>query len=175
MIGILLLGLTLIGVRRAGLAIGIGVVGGLLSAFWTLPFVLRRHYLNDMGWEKLDEVRENLFFPDELGGDAARLSIVWLLGLAGLAALVGLIRWNRTAMTFTAVAVVGMMGFIHWPQHRLWNARLLPFWYLSLYLLAAMGLYFSGVMIGAVVLLVVGMVLELWFWVRLFGLDRRSD
>src|SRR3954454_11627448 len=28
-------------------------VGGLLSAFWTFPFVARSAYVNDMGWEKL--------------------------------------------------------------------------------------------------------------------------
>src|SRR5690242_51242 len=28
-------------------------VGGLLSAFWTFPFVARHDYVNDMGWEKL--------------------------------------------------------------------------------------------------------------------------
>jgi hypothetical protein len=31
----------------------VAVVGGLLAAFWIVPFVLRRAYLNDMGWEKL--------------------------------------------------------------------------------------------------------------------------
>ncbi len=141
-IGILVAGLLLTEARRAAAVIGIGLVGGLLSAFWTVPFLARRPYLNDMGWEKLHEVRENLFFPDELGGDGARLSILWLLGLAGLAAFTGLVRWHRTAVTFTAIAVAAMLGFIHWPQHRLWNARLLPFWYLSLYLLAAIGVYF---------------------------------
>ena len=33
-------------------ALTAGVVGAALTGFWTVPFVLRRPYLNDMGWEK---------------------------------------------------------------------------------------------------------------------------
>ncbi len=127
--------------RRSAHAIVVGLIGGALSAFWTVPFVARRTYLNDMGWERLTSVRENLFFPEEIGGDAARNSITWLLVLAGIGAVVGLARWYRPALTWTAIAFVMAMGFVHWPQHRLWNARVLPFWYLALYVLAAIGLW----------------------------------
>jgi uncharacterized membrane protein len=43
-----------------------GVVGAALTGFWTLPFVLRRPYLNDMGWEKKQELLEGLF-PGRIG------------------------------------------------------------------------------------------------------------
>lgn len=141
-VSVLLVGLLAAELRRSWWAISIGVLGALLSAFWTVPFLARRTYLNDMGWEKLHEVRENLFFPDELGGDGAHLSILWILGLAGIAVVVGIARWHRPTMTFTAIAAAAAMGFVHWPQHRLWNARILPFWYLSLYVLAGFGLWF---------------------------------
>jgi hypothetical protein len=36
------------------------------------------------------------------------------------------------------LAVLAAVGFVLAPQGRLWNARLLPFWYLCLYLLAAL-------------------------------------
>ncbi|MDG2113239.1 MAG: hypothetical protein P8N02_11575, partial [Actinomycetota bacterium] len=139
---ILVAGLLAAELRRAWWALTIGVLGALLSAFWTIPFLARRAYLNDMGWEKLHEVRENLFFPDELGGDNAHLSIMWILGLASVAVVAGIARWHRPTMTFTAIAAAAAMGFVHWPQHRLWNARILPFWYLSLYVLAGFGLWF---------------------------------
>ncbi len=42
-------------------------VGGLLTAFWTLPFFARSAYVNDMGWEKLP-------------GGAGRRSALHLLG-----------------------------------------------------------------------------------------------
>ena len=38
-------------------------LGCLLTAFWSVPFVLRRGYLTDMGWEKLDEL-PLLLLPD---------------------------------------------------------------------------------------------------------------
>ncbi len=127
--------------RRSWHALAIGIIGGLLSAFWTVPFVARRAYLNDMGWERLTSVREHLFFTDDISGDGAHHSITWLLVLGGVGAVVGLARWSRPALTWTAAAFAMAMAFVHWPQHRLWNARILPFWYLAVYVLAAMGLW----------------------------------
>ena len=127
--------------RRSWHALVVGIIGGALSAFWTVPFVARRAYLNDMGWERLTSVREHLFFTDEISGDGAHHSITWLLVLAGVGAVVGLARWYRPALTWTVIAFTMAMGFVHWPQHRLWNARILPFWYLAVYVLAAMGLW----------------------------------
>ncbi len=138
---ILLGSLLLVEIRRVWWALSIGLTGALLSSFWTIPFLLRREFLNDMGWEKLDQVRENLFFPDELGGDSAHLSILWLLGLAGLAALIGVAQWSRVTMTWSGLVLVTGFGFVYWPQHRLWNARILPFWFLCLYFLAAFGIW----------------------------------
>ena len=120
----------------------VGLVGGALSAFWTVPFLIRRSYLNDMGWEKLDNVRENLFFPDRLPGDSAKMAIIWLIALALLGSIAGLLSWYRPALTFVGLAIAAGLAFAIWPQHRLWNARLLPFWYLALYFLAAVGVWF---------------------------------
>ncbi|HCB36858.1 MAG TPA: hypothetical protein DEP66_01215, partial [Acidimicrobiaceae bacterium] len=133
--------LLLLEARRAWWALTIGLVGGALSAFWTYPFFARRSFLNDMGWEKITAVRTSLFFPDEASGDAVRHPITWVLALAAVAAIVGLARRHRPTLTLTAVAAATGLAFVHWPQHRLWNARVLPFWYLSLYLLAAVGVW----------------------------------
>lgn len=127
--------------RRSWHALLIGLIGGAVSAFWTVPFAARQAFMNDMGWERLTSVREHLFFTDEIAGEGTFHSITWLLVLAGVGAAVGLVRWHRPAMTWTVIAFTMAMGFVHWPQHRLWNARILPFWYLALYLLAAMGLW----------------------------------
>ena len=134
-------GLVVLEWRRAWHALVIGIVGGLLSAFWTVPFVARRAFLNDMGWERITSVREHLFFTDRISGDGTHLSITWLLVLAAVGAVVGLARWYRPAMTWAAIAATMAFAFIHWPQHRLWNARILPFWYLAIYVLAAIGLW----------------------------------
>jgi hypothetical protein len=124
-----------------------GVVGAALTGFWTLPFVLRRPYLNDMGWEKKQELLEGLF-PGRIGealtralGGAATGAVPGDLTLVAVLAAVGagisLARRGRLGIFLTVMAAVAAAGYVVAPQGRLWNARLLPFWYLGLYLLAA--------------------------------------
>jgi uncharacterized membrane protein len=52
--------------RRAGRVLGPVLVGGLISAFWTVPFLLRRNYMTDMAFERLETVTEALF-PGRIG------------------------------------------------------------------------------------------------------------
>ena len=128
-------------------ALGVGVVGGLLSAFWTVPFVARRAYLNDMGWEKLTTYWESLF-PGPLGGSLSRAfggegtatvsgDLTWVAALAVVGVITSIIFRRRLGMFLGLLALVFAVAFVLVPQGRLWNARLLPFWYLCLYLLAA--------------------------------------
>jgi hypothetical protein len=109
----------------------VGPVALAISAFWTLPFVGRRAYLNDMGWEKLPS-------PGQSYGDYLYPSpLRWALaaGLVGaVLSFVLRIRWG----VFLGLCAVGTaIAFIHVPQGRLWNARLLPFFILCACLLAA--------------------------------------
>ncbi|MBW3548550.1 MAG: hypothetical protein KY452_10505 [Actinobacteria bacterium] len=124
-----------------------GVVGALLTAFWTVPFVLRRPYLNDMGWEKLTTYSESLL-PGRLGitltralGNEATAGVAgemtWAILLAAVGAVTSLLFRRRLGILLVLLAVAFAVGFVVAPQGRLWNARLLPFWYLCLYLLAA--------------------------------------
>lgn len=48
-------------------------------------------------------------------------------------------------------------------------------WVTAAIILAALGCYALGFALGGTVLLVVGGVLELWFWVRLLRGPRRAD
>jgi hypothetical protein len=140
--------------RRLWWAVSAGVVGGLLTTFWTLPFVLRRAYLNDMGWERITIFWERLI-PGPVGraisslfGGAADnggagtiegdLSVAFVLALVGVGASIAFRR--RLGIFLTVVAVVAAVGYVLAPQGRLWNARLLPFWYLCVYLLAAIAI-----------------------------------
>ena len=135
-ISVLLLGVATVARwewRRTWWVVSAGGLGFLLSAFWVLPFLGRRDYLNDMGWERLNRVAEVLFFPDVS-------SIAWLLLLAAVGGIVALVRWEWLGVSLTVIAMIFWAMVAAWPIDRLWNARLLPFWYLSLYLLAAYGL-----------------------------------
>jgi hypothetical protein len=118
-----------------------GVVGSALTMWWLLPFYLRSPYMNDMGWEKRTNYVDLLFRRENLDAglvDAPRIE--WVLVLAFLG-LVMSIAWRRRTGAFLALTAVGVaIAFVVVPQGRLWNARLLPFFYLSLYLLAAIGI-----------------------------------
>ncbi len=126
---------------------GVGLVGGLLTTFWTLPFVTRRAYLNDMGWEKLTTYWEALL-PGRLGESLSRAfggeataavagDLTWVALLAAVGVGTSIIFRRRLGMYLGLLAMACAVAFVLAPQGRLWNARLLPFWYLCLYLLAA--------------------------------------
>ena len=126
---------------------GAGAVGALLTGFWTVPFLLRRAYLNDMGWEKLTTYWESLL-PGRLGASLSRAfggeatasiagDITWVAVLAVVGVGTSIIFRRRLGMFLALLSVLFAVAFVVVPQGRLWNARLLPFWYLCLYLLAA--------------------------------------
>lgn len=112
-------------------------VAGLVTAFWVVPFFLRRDYVNDMGWEKLPAPNSDqasvwyYLMPDGIR----------LLMVAALVGLVVSVIRRYTIGIVLAVAWAGSaLGFAVIPQYRLWNARILPFMYLSIALLAAIGI-----------------------------------
>ena len=132
-------------------------VGGLVSAFWVGPFFWQRAYVNDMGWEKLPystvenghrALSETLFtmqgetywkylVPRTSIGSATDLR--WVLALACMGLVLSVSGRVRAGLVLAALVVVMGAAFVFLPEARLWNARLLPFYYLSLYLLAAVG------------------------------------
>ncbi|HEV7757378.1 MAG TPA: hypothetical protein VGO78_00250 [Acidimicrobiales bacterium] len=120
--------------------IPVGAVGGLLSSFWVVPFALRHTYVNDMGWEKLP------YFGQEGEGWGKYLfpkatpdvDLRWVFGLAMVG--LGLSLAMRLRVGIFLGLVTTATGFAFWlmPAGRLWNGRLLPFYYLSVMLLAAL-------------------------------------
>jgi hypothetical protein len=117
-------------------------VGGLLSMWWVGPFFLRRAYLNDMGWEKLpyDDAEMSrlsewaqLLFPHA----TPDVDLRWAFGLAVLGAAFSVVLRLRIGI-FLLVTTLGTgVAFVVTPEGRLWNGRLLPFYYLTVLLLAA--------------------------------------
>ncbi len=127
-------------------------VGGLLTAFWFVPFYLQHKYMNDMGWEKKTDYANMLYSRVKLDPqlvDSPKIS--WIMLGAAAGALLSLIWGRRSGIFLTCVSVVFAAGFILAPQGRLWNARLLPFYYLSLYLLAALGVAEIGRLLSLLV------------------------
>ena len=74
----------------------------------------------------------------------------WAFAALVLAGARGL-EYERFGMALTLTAGVCVSFFVQTPQFRLWNARALPFWFLTIYLLAAHGAYRGATAIGGAV------------------------
>lgn len=122
-------------VRTLRWAAVVGPVGFLVSCFWFVPFYLNSTYLNDMGWEKYTQYADYLW-PQPASFDMPYRNVVFTL--AALGVLLSLVHRVRLGWWLTLVVVSLAWIFRFLPQYRLWNARILPFYYLALYLLAAL-------------------------------------
>lgn len=130
------------GIKKRTVWIGsVGLVGGALVMWWYLPFLARSTYMTDMGWGKRTYFVDMLFQRTRLDGttlqDWPPIEIV--LAIAVIGALFSLVKRRRAGVFLIVVAIMTAVAVVILPENRLWNARLLPFWYLSLYLLAAIG------------------------------------
>ncbi|HEV8625778.1 MAG TPA: hypothetical protein VG034_15070 [Acidimicrobiia bacterium] len=117
--------------RNLPVALSVAAVAFCLTAIWSVPLVLRLGYTTDMGWtkEKAWDHQHHLL-PNDLR---------WAFALAALGAIVGLVLRRRANITLLSMTVVFAVAFVVIPEARLWNARLLPFYYLSVLFLAACG------------------------------------
>jgi hypothetical protein len=136
--------------QRLGVAIVIGVVGLALTGFWLIPFAMRLGYSNDMGWERTTAFMKGLFpflcnthktdanvncpAYNVVAPYTAHLKVVVALAAAGVLGGVALLR--RATLVIVGLGAAAAAAFRLMPQGTLWNARMLPFWYLSLYLAA---------------------------------------
>ncbi|MEJ7585110.1 MAG: hypothetical protein WKF43_13755, partial [Acidimicrobiales bacterium] len=116
-------------------------VAGLLSAWWVVPFVLRSSYVNDMGWEKLpgENAVNGAGSPQTVWDYLMPHALWWPLALAAVGLVVSVVYRFRPGWLLSAAMVVSGAAFVLIPQARLWNARVLPFFYLSMFLLAGIG------------------------------------
>jgi hypothetical protein len=118
-------------VKNLPLAVAIGGVGALLTAVWSLPLVARLGYTTDMGWTKEPPMgpNSNLLPPD----------LRWAFLLAVVGVVTGIALWRKSLLGLFILAVIFGVAFVLIPESRLWNARLLPFYYLTVLFLAAGG------------------------------------
>lgn len=107
-----------------------GPVAALLSAFWLVPFYLRSDYFNDMGWERLNDVGPALLTNPMKAA----------LPVAALGVFLAFATRDRMGMLFSITALVSASAVANLPDGKLWNARILPFYYLSVYIVAAVAL-----------------------------------
>ncbi|MGI8662925.1 MAG: hypothetical protein ACR2LQ_06905 [Acidimicrobiales bacterium] len=126
-----------------------GLVGFLLGAFWVVPFLLGHAYVNDMGWEKSPAGVAGLGWTHMLTDTKLRESVINdylfpsglypVIALAFVGLAVSILLHIRAGWWLGLSSAVLAFGFIACPEDRLWNARILPFYYLTLCFLAAIG------------------------------------
>jgi hypothetical protein len=131
----------------------IAVVGGSLTALWSLPLAASLGYTTDMRYEPVGTGTVSPWLLGRLGirlpaeFDWMFIQEMWfLLPLALVAIGAGIAYRRRATLDVVGTLVAAGLVFCAWELLRdvfgkapAWNLRLLPFWYLMLYLLAAFG------------------------------------
>ncbi len=110
----------------AASTVGIGL---LLSGWWLVPFGLDQALANSMGYTNVTTWL-TLFFPT---------ADVWLLVLAGASAVLALVVRSRFGVLAAVLCGCSFLAVRFDPQGNLYNTRFLPFWFISLYLMAGWG------------------------------------
>ena len=106
--------------------VGVGAVGFCLTAFWSLPYAVNLEWTAKMEWTQhsLRYLAPGSFIP------------ILVLGIIGVAYAVARREWRMMPLLWMSVAV--LVFFSALPDGmRLWNGRLLGFWYLSMCIWAA--------------------------------------
>ena len=127
------------------IAIPVSIVGLLLTATWSFPLVATQSYTSSMRYEKVTEYTNWLFGPGTtwhlLGAHIPLPTPVWLWVLV-LAGVLGGVYWlRRSTLIIVVWATVFAVVFRYWPQDQaVWNTRFIPFYFLALAFLAALGM-----------------------------------
>ena len=119
--------------RRYGLRVlaTVGVVGGLVTAFWLLRFGADLRYSSSMAYTKVGDPLGNLLpFSAELAVQV----------LAALSIPLAIWRRQRVALVLAVLALGAAIAFWVFPSGTVYNGRWLPFWFLCTTLLAAYAL-----------------------------------
>ncbi len=119
--------------RRLRWGVPVFVTAGLLISFWAVPFVWRLPYATNMGYGKYTQYISYLTHKD---------AVLIALAIAGF--LLACVRLNRIGVWLGIMALLSAAGFRLMPASRLWNARILPFWFLCLYLLVGVLIFEGG-------------------------------
>ena len=101
-------------------------IGLLLSGWWLVPFGLEHSYPSSMGYTNVEGWAQ--YFRE---ADA------WALVLAGVGVLTAVVTRSRFGITVTLLGIASAVATAVDPQGSLYNVRLLPLWFISVYLMAA--------------------------------------
>ena len=110
--------------------VAVFALGFLLTSFWGIPFLDKLRWTTDMGWRKLTTLKD--IFPKE----------IWPVAAIAFFGIIHSFR-KKVINTLPLFWTTDILAFVFFflGDGRLWNARLLPFLFFSIYLWAAYGLF----------------------------------
>ncbi|HEY3375456.1 MAG TPA: 6-pyruvoyl-tetrahydropterin synthase-related protein [Candidatus Aquicultor sp.] len=117
--------------KRYAILAGVFALGFALSALWAIPFAANIGYTAHMQWDQLSGINEILPPP------IRPFLILTIIGVIGALAR----HDKRTFLFVWALAVTGALFFML-PPGRLWNGRVLPYFYFFVFVWAAYGVWF---------------------------------
>jgi len=123
--------LVMFGPTRRHLWWFVSVVGStfLLVAWWAVPFVMEQAYSTTMGWQNVTT------YGLLLNPAADR----WALIVGAVGTVIAAIRFNRAILALVVSGGAAALYVRYAPQTALYNTRVLPIWWLCVYLAAAYG------------------------------------
>ncbi len=124
--------------RPLRFGVGAGLLSIAVSAWWLVPFLTSQRYTNSLGYvnrnvSTLHAIFIQLGWFTSSGGAAGDR---WVIVLAGIATLAAFIVRDRLGMVLASLGVLSLLGYVYEPQSVIWNERLVPFWFISIHLLA---------------------------------------
>lgn len=116
------------------------VVGLMLSSIWLLPLFSRFVYTSNMRYEKLTDLANTVGVNElyELYISPRYFILpVFVPAIAGFIISAALLR--KSIVPILTTGIVMAVVFYQWPEGHAWNLRFLPFWYLFIFMTAAIG------------------------------------
>ncbi len=124
--------------RRGGRTLGTAwLIGSGLAAFWALPVGVRilQGMTTDMGWRPVEALLGDSGFGSAMPGELVPIAVLAVIGFvwALLRREDVAVLATMTVVPFVIYWIIPLTGFT-----KVYNARLLPYWYLGLYLFAGL-------------------------------------
>jgi hypothetical protein len=136
-------------VRNFRRAAAVGGVGALLAGVWLVPLLVTMRYTTDMRYGPIgvaappDQEFADYLFPSYFFHPNGWWPYDWgAFALIGIALMGAVVMLRRSTLVVLVMAAACGLLFRFWTDlgTHVWNLRLLPFWYIGVHLLVAIGL-----------------------------------
>jgi hypothetical protein len=129
--------------RPLRFAAGAGLLSIGLSAWWLLPFATSQNLSDSLGYvnypvHSFYEVFSQLgwWYTDPSNGVTSSGGDRWVIVMAAIAIVAAFWVRDRLGMVLATLVVLSLTVYVFDPQSALFNQRLVPFWFISIHLVA---------------------------------------